>query len=1246
MRIKPGFSSLSCFGLAALALLSQPQAHAQDNSELLAQPSVRIAQPVSNTALVRLKSNTSPMAQAKFDQGVAAASTETGRLQLLLRPSAAQSESLREYLGGLQDPHSANYHKWLTPQSYGASFGISEQDLETVEAWLQSEGFTVNSVPASRNFITFSGTFGQVAQAFHTSIHSYLINGVRHYSNASDPSIPAALAPVVLGVSPLNDFHAKPMHTQPIGHTVTAQAGHLKVVSDASGSVKPQLTATDSQGDNILLLAPGDAATIYDSPNTLNKAYTGTNAQTGTGVNIGLVGDSDLPLTDYLNYRKLFLNEASPVSPTQVVDGVDPGQVNDGSSAEALIDTELSAGLAPKANIYFYSSADDLFQDGALDAALRAVEDNNVAILSVSFGECEYDLGPSGNQEIDAIWQQAAAQGITVLVSTGDSGSASCDADGLGEASGGLAVSGFASTPYNIGVGGTDFDVLSTAFDTYVGTTAATAGSSANYFDSALKYIPENPWNDSISNNPPGSFTTNMLEGYTDSATGQSSPLITGGGGGASSLAVCEGNEIDEDGNCDSVLTGYPTPSFQTGVSIAGQNPDGTPTGVRYLPDVSLFASAGNLHNASWAICADAAVNEGGTTGTDCEADTNGEFGISAYGGTSTSSPAFAGILAMVVQSLGAGTPRLGLANNVLYNLNKTDGGAGIFHDVTAGNISQPCASGSPNCGTNGFLEGWNAGTGYDLATGLGSVDISKLVSGWDSAKFTATTVTLTANGSPSSLSVVHGTSVKLASTLSPTTATGTVGVVGPTGAAGAAVNEVIPISSGSGSTTVTDLPGGSYAMHAYYQGDVNDSPSSSSPAITVNITPEASTPYLSVSEYDLGSGNQATDPASVPYGYYGFVYVQPENATAASSGVSNGFATGTVTLNNGASTSTQTLNSEGVGSFPLYAVSPGTYSLTAQYSGDKSYNASSTSAAVPLTITQGQTALSVVSSSSAIADSGSTTVVATLATDSAGNLPTGTITLKAGNGASFTGTTTAASLSDGADAIIATFNVSGASLASGSNTLTATYPGDANYSGSTGAVNVTVSGSTGGGGTTPGFNVGSASSTLSVSSSGQSAGPDTITVTPTNGFTGAVAMTCSLPLNIGGGVSPTCSLSASSVTISGATAQQLTLTVNTTALSALQPMHAPGDHMLRRLLAGGGGLALCSVLLFGIPSKRRSWRSMLVVLLAFGVLGAIGCGGTSTSSNNGTQPGTYAVTVTGTSGSTTANTVVSVTVQ
>ena len=1260
MRIKPGFSSLSCLGLAAAALLSQSQLRAQDSSDLLAQPAVRVSQPVSNTALVTLKNNTSPMAQAKFDQGVASASTETGRLQLLLRPSAAQSEALREYLGGLQDPHSANYHKWLTPQSYGASFGISEQDLETVEAWLQSEGFAVNSVPASRNFITFSGTFGQVAQAFHTSIHSYMINGVRHYSNASDPSIPAALAPVVLGVSPLNDFHAKPDYIQQMRGKAQGAQGHLQVVSATAQSASPDYTYPIS-GTNYLLLTPSDAATIYDSPNSLNSKFSGSTQEIGTGVNIGLVGDSDLPLDDYLNYRKLLLNETTPPQPTQVIDGADPGQVNDGSSEEALIDAEFSGGLAPGANIYFYSSADSLLQDGALNAAIRAVEDNNVDILSMSFSECELDLGPSGNAEISALWQQAAAQGITVLVSAGDTGSASCD-DDAGDttvAQKGLSVSGLASTPYNIAVGGTDFDVLSSAFSQYVD---PSTGGSSPYYRSALSYIPEDPWNESISNNPPGSYTTNKVMEYPLTDGGGSTTILAAGGGGPSSAAFC--NEgVDQEGDC-LAPAGYATPPFQTGISLGSQNPSAAPTGVRYLPDVSLFASSGSEHPATWLVCADSAVTGYATAYTDCVPNAQGQFDFDGVGGTSTSSPAFAGILGMVVQSLGG--KRLGLANNVLYNLSTTDSSAGIFHDITAGNNSEPCVDGTTDCETsNDFLQGWNAGTGYDLATGLGSVDISKLVSGWDSAQFTGTSVTLTAGTSANSLStsalnINHGTAVTLATSVTPTSATGTVSVNGPTGQGGEAADEDIPLTNGAGQATVSDLPGGSYSIHAYYPGDVTHSPSTSS-SIAVKVNPEASSPFFAVFAYDPGNTQSEgqLNPASLPYGYESAAVAQPANASAAFSGGSvsgsHGTASGTVTLlNNGTAfqtslfPSTQNLNAQGLASFSITSLSPGNYSFGASYSGDNSYNASTTSSPIAFTITPGGTKLSVSTNNTAIASSGTATVVALLETDSIGALPGGTVTLTAGNGASFTGTVLSGTLPNGTVAVQVTFSVPGSSLASGANTLTAKYPGDMNYAAATPAsVNVTVSGSTSGGGTTPGFNISSASPSLSIATSGQSAGPDTITVAPTNGFTGAVAMKCALPLNIGGGAAPTCSLSASSVTLSGTTAQTLTLTVNTAALSALQPMQAPADHMLRRLLAGGGGLALCSVLLFGIPGRRRSWQSMLVVLLAFGVLGAIGCGGTSTSSNNnGTQPGTYSVTVTGTSGSTTANTVVSVTVQ
>ena len=1220
----------------AAALLPFAGAHAQSpagSAPQLATPVARIAAAPTSDALVTLKGNTPPFAQARYDKGAASPTMATGRMSLLLARSPAQEQALVSYLGALQNPASPSYHKWLTPQTFGANFGIADTDLQAVEQWLTGQGFKIEGVPASRNYIQFSGNVGQVEQAFHTAIHRYLINGQQHYSNNADPQIPAALAPVVAGVSQLNDIHPTPEHVM-LGRTQGNQATRGTVQMTAGA--KPELTGTFNNLP-FLYVTASDAATIYDSPNTLNTKYTGaaSSAITGTGVSIGLVGDSDLQTADYLNYRKLFLGETNPVSPTEVIDGVDP-QVEDGDAAvEALLDAENSAALAPGASIYFYSSNDDLFESGAIDAAARAIEDNTVGILSVSFGECEAELGVAGNQELAALWQQAAAQGITVLVASGDSGSAACDSDVDPTAQDGLAVSGFASTPYDIAVGGTDFDTLSIGsdFSQYVSTTMQNS-----FLGSALGYIPENPWNDSISSNPPGSYTANTAAQYPD-GSGSNTTILAAGGGGPSTAGTCPTGEEDQNGNCIGAQ-GYPLPPFQSSTSFANTPLSGST--VRQLPDVSLFASAGDEHQAAWALCSDNVTNgDTSATYTDCETNAQGEFSLDAIGGTSTSTPAFAGILAMVSQSLGG--KRLGLANQVLYNLAATKYST-VFHDVTAGNNSVPCTAGTANCGTNDFLTGYNAGTGYDDATGLGSVDISALVAGWDGVSFTPTSVTLDVNGGTGGITITHGAAVTLASTVTPSTATGTVAVVGPTGKAGEAVNEIIPLTNGAGSVSVGDLPGGTYSINAYYPGDATDAPSTSA-TIPVTVNPEASSILFSISEVDLSSNNQATNPTTAPYGELGYIYAQPLNTNAATTNHSDGVATGTVTLsNNGAAFATsagnnpQTLNSQGIAAYPLYDLGPNSYSFSAAYSGDSSYNASSTSTSLPLTIQKAATVLSIRSASTTIAASASDTVTVELDTDSAGAYPGGTITLN-GHGTTFTASSVAqGTLGDGAVAELATFTVPGSALASGANVLTAAYGGDANYN-AAGSVTttVTVSGTSS---TSAGFALSAPSAGITIGNPGSS-GTATLTITPTNGFTGTVALSCRFPVLLNGGSSPTCSL-PSSVNVTSATAVTATITVATTAATAALGTDTP----MHRLLFGGGGVALAGLLLFGIPARRRGWQTMLAVLLAVGLLGAAGCGSSSNSnSGGGTSTGAYTLTVTGTSGSITANTQVTVTV-
>ena len=245
--------------------------------------------------------------------------------------------------------------------------------------------------------------------------------------------------------------------------------------------------------------------------------------------------------------------------------------------------------------------------------------------MSESFGSCEQQIGTL-NQFHNSLWEQAAAQGITVVLSAGDGGSAGCDNfDTQQTATHGLGVSGFASTPFNIAVGGTDFDEINKWAQFW-----NTANNSTNQ-SSALGYIPEIPWNDSCAQLG--------INGCGASAPNGSLNIVAGSGG-ASTL--------------------YPKPSWQSGTGVPlDQHRD--------IPDVSLFASNG-FDGTFYTVC------QKDVTGTSsCDLNSFG-FTFQGVGGTSASAPAFAGIMALVNQSQATAqnqSPRQGNANYVLYPLFK-----------------------------------------------------------------------------------------------------------------------------------------------------------------------------------------------------------------------------------------------------------------------------------------------------------------------------------------------------------------------------------------------------------------------------------------------------------------------------------------------------------------------------------------------------------------------------------------------
>src|SRR5882672_3130329 len=661
----------------------------------------RITQAIDETQLVRLHGNVHPLARPEFDQGIVSDATPMNRILLLLQRSPEQQAALSKFMDEQLSKDSPNFHKWLAPQDFGKLYGPADADIQTVTDWLTRQGFQGIKVGAGRTAIEFSGNVGQVRNALHTEIHRFNVNGESRQANVGDPQIPAALKPVVAGVLTLHNFPRKSMR-----HT----AGAFTRTPD--GRIVPQFTGSDSSG-TFYAVGPADFAKIYNIPPTLD----------GAGQTIAIVGDSNINPQDVADFRTLFGLPSNP--PNIILNGPDPGK--GASEGEADLDVQIAGMVAPKATIDLVVSEDTQTALG-IDLSAFYIIDNNIAgVMSESFGNCEPGLTAAGNTFFNALWEQAAAQGITAMVSSGDPGSAGCD-DFTKQpkvATLGLAVSGIASTPFNVAVGGTDFDDFPPRA-TQASFWAPTNGVGK---ESALGYIHEIPWNDSCA----ATATSATLNTVCVNPNPSSLLNIVGGSGGPSSI--------------------YAKPLWQSGI---------IPNGIaasdnhRYIPDVSLFASNGPQSKSFYLVCQADAVTPPSCAST-------GSFSFLGTGGTSASSPAFAAIMALINQNNG----RQGNANPVLYKIAATagqscnsstealSGSTCAFNDVTKGNNSVPCAGTSPNCSsntanTNGVLvspassttPAWTTAPGYDLATGLGSVNVANLATQWPLAvgAFHATT--------------------------------------------------------------------------------------------------------------------------------------------------------------------------------------------------------------------------------------------------------------------------------------------------------------------------------------------------------------------------------------------------------------------------------------------------------------------------------------------------------------------------
>jgi hypothetical protein len=892
---------------------------------------------VDETKLVTLRGSVHPLARASSDRGAVADSFSASRLILLLNQPPEREAALKQFLQDAHTRGSASYHKWLTPEQFGAQFGPADEDIQAATAWLGSHGFQVAKTSKSGQFVEFSGTAGQLREAFHTQIHQYDVHGETHYANATEVKIPAALTALVKGVSPMNDFRAKR----------NLQVAGQALYSRSTRKATPLWTLPNPQGSgNFYTLAPEDFATQYD----LAPLYrAGVN---GAGQTIGIINDSNIDLSLDNAFRSLFNLSSKPAQ--VVLDGADPG-VN-GDAIEAYLDIEEAGAVAPGATVNLYiASTNGLFTgdynsstlvDPLYMAALRAVEDNQASVLSMSFQNCEGFLSQSGNALWSAIWEQAAAQGQTVLVSSGDSGSAGCDnANDQWTTEYGLAVNGLASTPWDVAVGGTDFYYSDYATG---GASMANLWNQTNDADNgSLKApLPEQVW-DTV-------YGFNAIGPYVQ----LSSVSIPAGGGGASGCinsvaSTTSGSALPFICAAGSPggVKGYAKPSWQNAPEVPSD-------GVRDIPDLSLFAANGQNFSA-YPICA---------MPGDCVPDASGTGTISMVGGTSASTPAMAGIMALVNQKYG----RQGQANYTLYPLAQQFPAA--FHDVTLGSNNMTCLKDKPDCSldkadTFYSLQEYPAAAGYDLASGLGSVDASVLVNDWNSITFkpTATTMQVTP------ASAQHGDAISFSVTVKASSGGKT-----PQGSVTILNNSPAPLSAGKGvftidskgtaTGTLSDLPGGSYQVWAQYAGDGTYASSYSDPQM-VTISPAASTLNI----YGFGVPGQTLNPAApCLLAPNQAVYEQataggpwepsPSGTTfgadsqvapvAIVNGVWPSFGTGTGSVTfavDGTPQATVALNSYGyAGWIPPTTFNAGTHTIGAAYSGDASYAAS---AAAPYTL-------------------------------------------------------------------------------------------------------------------------------------------------------------------------------------------------------------------------------------------------------------------------------------------------------
>ena len=763
-----------------------------------------IAGNIDQGSLVSLKGNVLPRLTHDKDLG-AVEDSSPQRLYLVLQRSPAQQSDLDAFLSEQQNAASPNFHKWLTPEQFGERFGAAEADIKKITIWLESQGFEVTSIAKNASIINFKATAGGVRSTFQVQLHYFNVSGGKYSATTTEPQIPAALSGIVSGIAGLNKL---PMHEHHTAFKQTAYDAETHKWHEVDAAAAASLARGEKphfvNSDGGHAMTPQDFYTIYN----VNPVYSAGNL--GAGGTVAIIGEQDMMYGtvnsatgqatggDVVTFRNLFGVKGTLNMTVQHGDANYPCDDPGGDSGETALDAEWSSSLAPAAHLIVETCSP---ATGGMLNDFQTLVDANVAdVISSSLGSAEV-MG-ADNSAFDTVFAQAATQGQTIMIAEGDSGSDDIDFGVSGPATHGLSIDFPGSSPLILSIGGTDYqDVYDADRGSSIPVSTYWAASNSQYYGDALSYVPETVWEDGCAN------TIIALD-----------PNF---GNGLSPAAYCATGAHDgvEGGGEGGISVNYAQPSYQTG--IQGLSASITK---RATPDISGFAGGGFWGHYTIAC-------DSGTPSQDCTSPST--FG--GAGGTSFASPELAGVFTLL--KVGTGS-RQGLVQPALYALAKAQYSSGtncyangqasntgittgppasscIFHDVTTGDNDNACVSGSINCFSNagasvGVLTAsgndstlalaWPSGVGYDIATGLGSVNVANLISKWNTAFSSSTAL----NASPTTISSSESTTLKA-----------TVTVAQPNGATGSspAVTGSVSFKSGTTSLGSCTLAGGTCSI-------------------------------------------------------------------------------------------------------------------------------------------------------------------------------------------------------------------------------------------------------------------------------------------------------------------------------------------------------------------------------------------------------------------------------------------------